>query len=132
VKYLEARERLHGNATTGDELNYAGYFLKFDHLNFECKTFVADDFSSIFDRKWYREHGVEVEEPAGGPVLTSMTHKGNRVDVQYASGQRERIQLPDWVIERTAGRSPIKMKGSDRNKPCPCKSGRKLKHCCGV
>jgi SEC-C motif len=132
VKYLEERERLHGHVTTGDELNYAGYFLRFGHLNFEAKTFVADDFSGIFDRRWYRERGFEVEEPSEGPILTSMIRKGNRVSIDSNSGQRERINLPEWVIERTVGKSPIRMKGSERNQPCPCKSGLKLKRCCGI
>jgi hypothetical protein len=132
VKYLAARELLHGRATTGDELNYAGYFLKFGHLDFEAKTFVADDFSGIFDRKWYREQGFDVEEPSTGPVLTSMTRRGNRVSIEHSSGQRENFKLPEWAVRRTVGKSPIKMKGSERNKPCPCKSGLKLKHCCGV
>jgi hypothetical protein len=132
IRYLEAREDLHGRVSTGDELNYAGYFLKFGNLDLQDRTFVADDFSGIFDRKWYRQQGMEVEEPAGGPVLTSMVRKGNRVKVEYSTGQKEVIRLPEWVTERTLGKSPIKMKGSDRNKPCPCGSGLKLKRCCGI
>jgi hypothetical protein len=58
IEYLKARELLHGHATTGDELNFAGYFLKFGHLNLRDGEFLADDFSSIFDRRWYRERGV--------------------------------------------------------------------------
>jgi len=123
IQYLEARERLHGHVTTGDELNYAGYFLKFGHLNIEGTTFITDDFSGIFDRRWYRERGIDVEEPEGGPVLTRMVRKGNRMTIEHSSGKKERIQLPEWVIERTVGKSPIRMKGSDRNKPCPCNSG---------
>lgn len=132
IQYLEGRQRLHGHVHTGDELNYAGYFLKFGNLDFRDGTFVNDDFSKIFDRKWYREKGMEIDEPDGGPVLTSMVRKGNRVKVEHSTGQEEVIQLPQWVIERTIGKSPIKMKGSERNKPCPCGSGLKLKRCCGV
>ena len=132
VQYLNARELLHGKTVTGDELNYAGYFLKFGHLNLAGTTMLTDDFSGIFDRRWYRERGLEVEEPTGGPVFTSMTRKGNRLNFEYGTSKRQTIRLPDWVIERTVGKSPIKMKGSDRNRPCPCGSGIKLKHCCGV
>jgi hypothetical protein len=132
IEYLKARELLHGHATTGDELNFAGYFLKFGHLNLQEGEFLTDDFSSIFDRKWYREHGLEVEEPPDKPVSTSMRRKGNRLSIEYGNGKREVIRLPSWVVERTVGKSPIKMKGSDRNKPCPCGSGLKLKRCCGV
>jgi hypothetical protein len=132
VQYLEGRQVLHGRVRTGDELNYAGYFLKFGNLDFQDHTFVTDDFSGIFDRKWYREQGMEVEEPSDGPALTSMVRQGNRVKVGHSTGREEVIQLPQWVIERTVGKSPIKMKGSERNKPCPCGSGLKLKRCCGV
>ena len=132
IEYLKAREKLHGLATTGDELNFAGYFLKFGHLNLRKGEFLMDDFSSIFDRRWYRERGVRVEEPPDSPVSMSMRRKGNRVYVEHASGKKEVIPLPPWVIEKTVGKSPIRMKGSDRNKRCPCGSGLKLKHCCGV
>lgn len=132
IEYLKAREQLHGHATTGDELNFAGYFLKFGHLKLQEGEFLMDDFSSIFDRKWYRKHGIDVEEPPDKPVSTSMRRKGNRVYVEHSTGEKETIHLPSWVIERTIGKSPIRMKGSDRNKPCPCGSGLKLKHCCGA
>ncbi len=132
IGYLRARENLHGKSATGDELNYAGYFLKFGHLNLEEKTFLADDFSGIFDRKWSREHGLDIEEPAGEPAFASMVRKGNRVSIEYNSGKKERIRLPDWTIQRTVGKAPVRMKGSDRNRRCPCGSGLKLKHCCGV
>lgn len=132
TRYLEAREKLHGRVVTGDELNYAGYFLKFGHLDLEEGTFVADDFSSIFDREWYRGKGMAVEEPTNPPVLTKMVRKGNRMSFERSTGQKESMRLPEWVIERTVGRSPIRMKGSDRNKRCPCKSGLKMKHCCGI
>lgn len=132
VKYLEGRQLLHGRVRTGDELNYAGYLLKFGNLDFQDHTFVTDDFSGIFDRKWYREKGMEIAEPSDRPVLTRMVRQGNRVKVGHSTGREEIIQLPPWVIERTVGKSPIKMKGSDRNKPCPCGSGLKLKRCCGV
>jgi SEC-C motif len=132
IEYLKARELLHGHATTGDELNFAGYFLKFGHLNLQKGEFLTDDFSSIFDRKWYRERGVEVEEPPDKPFSTSMRRKGNRVYIEHGNGKKEVVHLPSWVVERTVGKSAIRMKGSERNKPCPCESGLKLKHCCGV
>ena len=132
VAYLQARELLHGHATTGDELNFAGYFLKYGHLKLEEGTLLTDDFSSFFDRQWYREHGVEVEEPPDKPFFTSMRRKGNRLYVEHGNGKREIIPLPSWVVERTVGKAPIRMKGSDRNSPCPCGSGLKLKRCCGV
>ena len=35
------------------------------------------------------------------------------------------------MIPRTFFAEKPKMKGRDRNKPCPCGSGRKFKNCCG-
>ena len=132
IEYLKAREKLHVLATTGDELNFAGYFLKYGHLNLQKGEFLTDDHSSTFDRRWYRERGVEVEEPPDEPASMTMRRKGNRIYIEREGKTKEVIRLPSWAIEKTVGKSPIKMKGSDRNKRCPCGSGLKLKHCCGV
>jgi len=132
VAYLQAREHLHGRVHTGDELNFAGYFHKYGNLNFEDHTQVADDFSGIFDRKWYKEKGIEVEEPSNPPVCTSITRGGNRVLFEDSTGRKEVIRVPPDLVERASGRPVIRMKGSNRNRPCPCGSGRKLKHCHGV
>ena len=35
------------------------------------------------------------------------------------------------MVEKHFYPEPPKMKGRDRNKPCPCGSGRKFKNCCG-
>lgn len=130
--YLGARERLHGRVRTGDELNYAGYFLKYGNLDFEDGTFVTDDFSGIFDRTWYKEQGVTVEEPNDPPVVTSMTRRGNRLTIEHASGRKEEIEIPTERVERSNRMPSVRMKGSERNQPCPCGSGRKLKHCHGI
>src|SRR5207344_1575886 len=117
------REQLHGCAATGDELNFAGYFLKFGHLNLQKHEFLMDDFSSFFDRRWYRERGIEIEEPPDKPVSTTMRRKGNRLYIEHSTGKKDVIRVPPWVVERTVGSSPVKMKGSNRNKRCPCGSG---------
>jgi hypothetical protein len=132
VAYLRARENLHGRVCTGDELNFAGYFLKYGNLDFEDHTQLADDFSGIFDRRWYKEKGIEVEEPNNPPVRTSMTRKGNRVLFEHSTGRKEVIRVPPHLVERASGKPVIRMKGSNRNRPCPCGSGRKLKHCHGI
>jgi hypothetical protein len=132
IGYLHARERLHGRVHTGDELNYAGYFLQRGNLELADHTFIGDDFSGIFDRRWYKEKGVEVEEPSNPPVATSMIRKGNRVIIEHSTGRKEVLKVPPWMIENATGKPPIKMKGSERNKRCPCGSGRKLKNCCGI
>jgi hypothetical protein len=132
VAYLDARERLHGRVRTGDELNYAGYFLQHGNLDLQNNTFVTDDFSGVFDRRWYRDQGIEVDEPNNPPVQTSMMRNGNRVTIEHNTGRKEVLRLPPWMIESATGRPATKMKGSERNKPCPCGSGRKLKNCCGT
>lgn len=35
------------------------------------------------------------------------------------------------MVEKHFYPEPPRMKGRDRNKPCPCGSGRKFKNCCG-
>lgn len=132
IAYLEARERLHGHVRTGDELNFAGYFLKYGNLDLQEVTFLDDTFSGIFDRAWYKEKGIEVEEPNSPPVLTSMTRSGNRLLFEHSTGRKELIKVPPELVERASGRPVIRMKGSKRNEPCPCGSGRKLKHCHGI
>ena len=132
IAYLRARERLHGRVHTGDELNFAGYFLKYGHLDFQDHTFLHDEFSGIFDREWLKEKGIEVEEPSNPPVQTSMIRKGNRVIFTHSTGRTEEIKIAPEMMERATGKPAIKMKGSDRNMPCPCGSGHKLKNCCGI
>jgi len=61
-----------------------------------------------------------------------MKRKGKRIYIEHSNGKKETIPLPSWVIEKTIGKAPIRMKGADRNTRCPCGSGLKLKHCCGV
>jgi len=132
VGYLEARELMHGRVRTGDELNFAGYYLKFGHLNVADNAHLMDEFSAIFDRAWFRKMGIEVAEPLGPPVSTSMVRRGNRVRIERDGAKAETINVPSALVEMASGRPTIRMKGSARNKPCPCGSGRKLKHCHGV
>jgi len=130
--FLEARQSMHGRVSTGDELNFAGYYLKYGNLDISEKTQLTDEFSGIFDRAWYREKGIDVEEPRGRPTSTSMVRSGNRVVVQRSGSRAESIRVPPAIVQRATGKPVIRMKGADRNKPCPCGSGRKLKHCHGA
>lgn len=132
IGYLRGREHLHGRVRTGDELNYAGYYLKFGNLEFGDHTFIADDFSGIFDRRWYKEKGIEVEEPSNPPVVTSMIRQGKSITIDHSTGEKEVLKVPPWMAGNETGKPSIKMKGSQRNKPCSCGSGRKLKNCCGI
>lgn len=129
--YLSAREPLHGKVVTGDELNFAGYFFKYRNLKFPDGMLVDDSHSSVFDRGWYAEKGIRVEEPAGGPVITTVERKGNTVIVQDPNHRYE-IPVPPHIREFVARSRGIPMSGADRNKPCACGSGKKAKHCCGV
>jgi hypothetical protein len=130
--YLRARERLHGRSRTGDELNYAGFFLKFGNLDFQKGELVTDDFSGIFDRAWFKEKGIDIDEPNNPPVRTTMIRQGNRLNIEHSTGRKEVINIPPELIESATGESVTKMKGRQRNKPCPCGSGRKFKHCHGI
>lgn len=131
LKYLAAREAVHGRIRTGDELNYAGYFLKHGHLNFADGTFLDDSFSAIFDRKWYAEQGIKVEEPQNEPTLTSVVRHGNKVFIESSNGHKEVVNIPNHLTRHLPDSPQPMMKGADRNKPCPCGSGRKWKHCHG-
>jgi hypothetical protein len=128
--YLSAREPLHGRVLTGDELNFAGYFLKYGNLDFPDGMLVDDSHSSIFDRRWYAEKGIQVEEPTGGPIVTTIERKGNTVIVEDPNGRRE-IPVPAHIGEFVALSRGAPMTGADRNKPCACGSGKKAKNCCG-
>jgi SEC-C motif len=132
LKYLAARSKLHGRVHTGDELNFAGYFLKYGHLTAKDGTHLADDFSEVFDRRWHREKGINVPEPANLPVEIGMIRRGNRIVIDKSYEQAETIQIAPEIYEHITDHPIIRMKGSDRNKPCPCGSGRKLKRCHGT
>ncbi len=49
LRYLAAREPLHGKVRTGDELNFAGYFLKYGHLNIQDNVYLDESFAAVFD-----------------------------------------------------------------------------------
>ena len=131
LAYLSARELLHGKVMTGDELNFAGYFLKYGNLNFANGMTVDDSYSSVFDRKWYAERGIRVDEPVGGPVVTSIERKGDKIIVEDPSGRHE-VTVPGHIREFVARTRGIPMTGADRNRPCACGSRKKAKKCCGL
>lgn len=85
IAYLRSRERLHGRVQTGDELNFAGYFLETGNLDFEDGTFLDDSFSGVFDRRWYREKGIDVEEPTNARVFSRIIRSGNRVAIEHST-----------------------------------------------
>jgi len=129
--YLSARELLHGRVSTGDELNFAGYFFKHGNLTFQDGLLVDDTHSAVFDRNWYAEKGIHVDEPTGGPVITRVERKGNTIIVEDPTSRHE-ISVPQHIREFVARTRGVPMTGADRNTPCVCGSGKKAKRCCGL
>jgi uncharacterized protein YecA (UPF0149 family) len=72
-----------------------------------------------------------VDEPVGGPVITSIERKGDKVIVEDPSGRHE-ITVPSDIREFVARSRGIPMTGAERNRPCACGSGKKAKKCCGL
>lgn len=134
IEYLDARQRLHGTVWTGDELNYAGYFLRYGNLAIAPRTMIQDCFSSYFDEKWYRSKGIEVgeKEYPEKPFMAEMQRKGNTITFR----NKDTGELMDKTEIKPDSPAYIErlnfpMGAHDRNKPCPCGSGRKLKKCHG-
>jgi hypothetical protein len=129
--YLAARESLHGRVHTGDELNLAGYFLKNGDLTFPDGMLIDDTHSAVFDRGWYAEKGIHVEEPTDGPVITTVERKGNTIIVEDPISRHE-VTVPPYIAEFVARTRGVPMTGAVRNHPCACGSGKKAKSCCGL
>src|SRR5262249_6751916 len=108
LEYIAARSKLHGRVQIGDELNFAGYFLKYGHLTVKDGTHLADDFSGVFDRRWHREKGINVPEPANPPVEIGMTRKGNRIVIDKSYEQTETIQIAPEIYEHITAHPMIK------------------------
>ena len=141
LKYLYQRRELHGHVFSHDELDYAGYYLSYGNLDFSRQLKVepnglivlGPEFSKIFDLDWFKKHGFNVENDTNsdGPYFSVMRRHGDEVDIGVAGN-------PDSFRTVTIGgtkpeRKTIfpKLKGRNRNEPCPCGSGLKYKKCCG-
>lgn len=131
--YLRARQTTHGKIHTRDELNLAGYFYKFGNVDLQEGTVLMDDFSHVFDREWYRERGLDVEEPQGTPVISQMRRIGNRIDFEILgeTTEKDSFRIDDQVFQAITGKPVVKIKGRERNRPWPCGSGLKYKNCHG-
>lgn len=141
LKYLRQRVELHGHVFSHDELDYAGYYLSYGNLDFSRQLKVepnglivlGPEFSRIFDLDWFRKHGFNVEDDIknDGPYFAVMRRHADEVDIGVAGN-------PDSFRTVTIGgtkpeRKTVfpKLKGRNRNEPCPCGSGLKYKKCCG-
>lgn len=119
-KYLEQRILLHGKVFSDDELDYAGHFMR--HGNFDSAIKARADllqlnpqYSSLFDDLYRHLHldGPPVTLKQTEPVLMDLKLSDQPV---FVDGE-----------ERDPPRRRI-----GRNDPCPCRSGRKYKRCCGA
>lgn len=135
--YLRQRGQLHGLVYGGDELDFAGYYLRYGNLDFsehlrgrEGMIMLGGDFSRIFDEDWYKSHGFDVggDGKAAGPYIAVTERKGDDVTV----GVRGNPESFKTFRIGGAGKKSIPMKGHERNAPCPCGSEKKFKKCCGA
>jgi hypothetical protein len=132
-EYLKGRESMHGAVVTGDELNFAGFFFRYGKFPDKSVTMITDDFSSFFDEAWYREKGVTVRDKASAEPFTSVIKRsGNTVTFSNAK-TGEKLDSFEFPKGHPAYAESLRhrMKGSDRNRPCPCGSGKKFKRCHG-
>jgi len=137
LKYLYQRKELHGHVFSHDELDYAGYYLIYGNLDFRLQLKVdpnglivlGPEFSKIFDLDWFKKHGVNVESntKSESPYFSVMRRHGDEVDIGVAGN-------PDSFRTVTIGGTKPerktnfpKLKGRNRNEPCPCGSGFKYK-----
>lgn len=122
-KYLEQRIMLHGKVFSDDELDYAGYFIS--HGDFSCAMKTQADFlqlnpkySSVFD-DIYRHLYL------GAPPVALVQSEPVLMDLK-------RSIISDQPVFVDAEGRAISSRKIGRNEPCPCKSGKKYKRCCGV
>lgn len=131
--YLAARIRLHGKVFASDELEVAGYHLQHGSLASLINT-VADrvglnpSYSDFFDQLYRFQR-------YGGPAPVAQNTPPVIMDL-WASLMADEpvfVDVAGKVIAREEA-DPDKrrrMKGAERNQPCPCGSGKKFKRCCG-
>jgi len=135
--YLRQRSRLHGLVYGGDELDFAGYYLRYGNLDLsehlrgrEGMIMLGGDFSRIFDEDWYKAHGFDVggDGKEVGPYIAVTERKGDDVTV----GVRGNPESFKTFRIGGAEKKSTPMKGRERNDPCPCGSEKKFKKCCGA
>ena len=138
IDYIGQRSKLHESVHSDDELDFAGYYIRYGNLDFSEQLkkgdhiFLDGSFSKIFDEDWYEAHGFEVkrDNELEGPYFSMIRRQGNSISLISPQGTTESFNVADLGLPGT--KSAKKMKGRDRNKPCPCGSGKKYKKCCGT
>jgi hypothetical protein len=131
IAYLKGRETLHGRVITGDELNCAGYFLRFGNLEMP-PGMLDDDFSKVVDNVWYREQGISIEDPYGPPSHTEMIRVGKTIRLRDSRMGKilDRIDIPPDHPSYLK-KLKVDLSSVGRNSLCPCGSGLKFKKCHG-
>jgi hypothetical protein len=137
LDYASQRRQLHGSVYTNDELDFAGYYLRYGNLDFSAQlkgrgVLVLDgSFARVFDEDWYEAHGFKIEKgsEANGPYFSVIKRHGDEITlgVEGLPETFETIRLD----EETTTKSISRRKRPRRNAPCPCGSGKKYKKCCG-
>jgi len=123
LRYLDERARFHKKFFASDELEIAGFYLKYGSFSRlekkEADKFMfTPDLSDIFDDIYFRKHG-------------------NRFLPYKKDSEPTVIDIRDEIREIVSGiRKDRSMefgstRGIGRNEPCPCGSGKKYKYCHG-
>jgi len=137
--YMRQRCQLHGSVFGSDELDFAGYYIRYGNLNFEAQLKKANmiildgNLCRIFDEDWYEAHGFKTEknnEELNSPYFSVIERHGNEVSigVEGFPDTFETLNLDELATQKN---SRPKMTGRNRNAPCPCGSGKKYKKCHG-
>ena len=88
-------------------------------LTWKGKLIVAERYRAI-EVNYYNEVG----EPVRGEMYTGFDAQVFQHEINHLNGIEERVEEYDYI-----NKIP-KRKDVGRNDPCPCKSGKKYKHCC--
>jgi hypothetical protein len=131
--YLEPRLRLHGKVFVSDELELVGYHLQHGSLdslvyNAADRVNLVPSYSDFFDQLYRHQR-------YGGPPPVAQNTPPVVMDLRASLAARTPVFVDSAgnVIQREQA-DPTRsrrMKGTERNRPCPCGSGRKFKRCCG-
>jgi len=109
-----------------DALDIVGIATEVGEAGADPRAPRSEDLVSLDARKWTPEYDEEAR---------SLQHDlGLLLDVTQETGvEREFPVVPPAPTTRPPiSRMTRHMKGRDRNAPCPCGSGKKLKKCCGA
>lgn len=133
TQYLRDRLRLHGKAFASDELEVVGFQLTHGSLEPLIKANadrvqLLPSYSDFFDDLYrHQRYG------APAPVATHTSPALMDARESFRKGTPVMIDLAGKPLHPSGRSQPlVRTKGSDRNKPCHCGSGKKLKKCHGA